>query len=345
MQGYDRSSLSKTLWKPEILARLLKTKRLGLIILWPILLSLACAGGWPLAGPASTPTPAGMVINIEVTIVSAVETITPTATFAPLVPPTPASIPTLVPVETATPTQTLPPTETPTPEPTPTPIGQPVSPADTPILPPTSVAASPLTTTLVTSPTLTQTIPTTGTAFGVIALIEPQSGLNLPANVGGLELKWQWSGANGCRVPENYGFEVRIWPAVTGYGPLGVMDAVKEQKDVFCDPETGIFKYQVVNLKSTPGVKATGAGNFLWDVAYVQLKPYYTVLLTSLEQRLFAITTDYTGSFDPFGEDLDCTDFPSWAEAQAVFIKAGGPAKDPHQLDPDGNGVPCEELK
>lgn len=48
---------------------------------------------------------------------------------------------------------------------------------------------------------------------------------------------------------------------------------------------------------------------------------------------------------DPFGAPLKCSDFKSWAEAQAVFIATGGPTKDRHTLDPDGNGFACEDLK
>jgi hypothetical protein len=45
-----------------------------------------------------------------------------------------------------------------------------------------------------------------------------------------------------------------------------------------------------------------------------------------------------------FGGDRNCTDFETWAGANAYFILAGGPGSDPHQLDGDGDGVPCEAL-
>ena len=44
------------------------------------------------------------------------------------------------------------------------------------------------------------------------------------------------------------------------------------------------------------------------------------------------------------GGDADCDDFESWGEANAFFIRAGGPESDPHRLDGDSNGVPCEAL-
>jgi len=48
--------------------------------------------------------------------------------------------------------------------------------------------------------------------------------------------------------------------------------------------------------------------------------------------------------YDPFGEDRNCSDFSSQAEAQAFFEAAGGPEEDPHRLDGDGNSVACESL-
>jgi micrococcal nuclease len=48
--------------------------------------------------------------------------------------------------------------------------------------------------------------------------------------------------------------------------------------------------------------------------------------------------------YDPNGPDRDCADFATQAEAQAFFIAAGGPEKDPHRLDGDNDGVACEAL-
>jgi micrococcal nuclease len=47
--------------------------------------------------------------------------------------------------------------------------------------------------------------------------------------------------------------------------------------------------------------------------------------------------------YDPFGPDRDCGDFASQAEAQAFFEAAGGPARDPHRLDRDKDGLACEK--
>jgi endonuclease YncB( thermonuclease family) len=40
--------------------------------------------------------------------------------------------------------------------------------------------------------------------------------------------------------------------------------------------------------------------------------------------------------------DKDCSDFSSQAAAQRFFEKHGGPKRDPHGLDGDGDGIACE---
>ena len=48
--------------------------------------------------------------------------------------------------------------------------------------------------------------------------------------------------------------------------------------------------------------------------------------------------------YDPDGPDRNCSDFDTWAEAQAFYVAAGGPGLDPHRLDRDGNSIACESL-
>lgn len=45
-----------------------------------------------------------------------------------------------------------------------------------------------------------------------------------------------------------------------------------------------------------------------------------------------------------FSGDRDCSDFASQASAQEFFIETGGPQRDPHGLDADGDGRACESL-
>jgi hypothetical protein len=49
----------------------------------------------------------------------------------------------------------------------------------------------------------------------------------------------------------------------------------------------------------------------------------------------------YGGPYDPYGADRNCGDFETTAEAQLFFHAAGGPATDPHELDPDLDGIAC----
>jgi micrococcal nuclease len=43
-------------------------------------------------------------------------------------------------------------------------------------------------------------------------------------------------------------------------------------------------------------------------------------------------------------QDKDCKDFLTQKEAQDFFTSFGGPAKDPHKLDSNGDGTVCESL-
>ncbi len=45
-----------------------------------------------------------------------------------------------------------------------------------------------------------------------------------------------------------------------------------------------------------------------------------------------------------FVADANCGDFETWVEANEFFLQAGGPEADPHDLDGDGDGIPCESL-
>ena len=48
--------------------------------------------------------------------------------------------------------------------------------------------------------------------------------------------------------------------------------------------------------------------------------------------------------YDPFGPDRDCGDFDTYQEALDFYLAAGGPAEDPHNLDSNGDGKPCDSL-
>ena len=50
------------------------------------------------------------------------------------------------------------------------------------------------------------------------------------------------------------------------------------------------------------------------------------------------------GSTSASAADRDCGDFSTQAGAQRFFINNGGPQRDPHRLDADGDGKACESL-
>ncbi len=61
-------------------------------------------------------------------------------------------------------------------------------------------------------------------------------------------------------------------------------------------------------------------------------------------RRPSSVVGDGDLPYDSSGPDRDCSDFATHAEAQRFFIAAGGPAKDPHRLDGDHDGIACESL-
>ncbi|MBN4064104.1 thermonuclease family protein [Dehalococcoides mccartyi] len=52
-----------------------------------------------------------------------------------------------------------------------------------------------------------------------------------------------------------------------------------------------------------------------------------------------------SSDYDPTGPDRDCGDFATWKQANDFFIDAGGPNSDPHRLDGDHDGIPCQSLR
>jgi competence protein ComEC len=60
--------------------------------------------------------------------------------------------------------------------------------------------------------------------------------------------------------------------------------------------------------------------------------------------EISTVQTSAALRYDPFGPDRDCGDFDTHDEAQAFFIAAGGPERDPHRLDGDNDGIACESL-
>ncbi|MDP3093607.1 MAG: excalibur calcium-binding domain-containing protein [bacterium] len=58
----------------------------------------------------------------------------------------------------------------------------------------------------------------------------------------------------------------------------------------------------------------------------------------------YLISRNSKPSYNTEYGDYDCSDFSTQEEAQAFFIKNGGPNKDYHNLDKNKDGVACESL-
>ncbi len=192
---------------------------------------------------------------------------------------------------------------------------------------------------------------------GEIKLIKPGPNAGYPANVSQVEFVWEWDrqdGAEPCTPLVGYGFELRL--KSTRPDPdftfLGVYDAANSEELLGCDPNTNTYSYLIPDIRTTDAVKATFVGEnrwdgqFYWDVALVSTNPYRPPEVATAPNTFNIFLSDYTGSFDPFGEALKCTDFPSWIEAQAVYLKANEQVPNPQRdLDPDGDDVACDELR
>ena len=132
-------------------------------------------------------------------------------------------------------------------------------------------------------------LPTTGQVGGVISLVELQNNLTLPADAQRVEFRWRWSLSPDCKLPPlGYGFELRIWPEGPAFAPLGAMgEASASQKDILCEPNAGLFIYQVPDIKKIPALFDASYGRFSWDVTLIQFEPY-TVTVRS-EVRVFEL--------------------------------------------------------
>ncbi len=241
-----------------------------------ILSSLACTSGIRLpflAAATATPVP---LIEVEVTVIY------PTPTPAPVILASAPATTTVVapPAESASLIQS--PLLTGTPVITPPAIAEPAA-TPTVTLPQPATPAAVITETTVAKPTEAAP-PPPAAAF---ILLEPVPEFVMQPGVKGMEFKWRWLNGKSCQPPEGFGYELRIWPAVTGYGPMGVTDAVANQPDFYCDPQSNVASYRVEDIKGTPGVTAISSGKFLWDVAFIQLDPYNVVL--SSGPQLFEI--------------------------------------------------------
>jgi hypothetical protein len=106
------------------------------------------------------------------------------------------------------------------------------------------------------------------------------------------------------------GSQLVFWSNRTGHGQIWVMNA--DGNELFSLSRTGFNDWDPVWIKSS-GVSV--------DV---------------LTQHI-----PYDGIFNPTGADRSCRDFDNQAVAQAFYLAAGGPYRDPHRLDYNNDGVAC----
>ncbi len=261
-----------------------KPKLLGLIG-WAALFGLACGAGNMSQFLSPLPTPTQPALAIEVTVVklptrpTAISTQTPASmapTIALLLVEGGGQLPTLIPTDTpiATATPTAPPTAPP-----------PVTPD---AAAPTAIAA--------TQPAGDAPAAESSELLpdGSITLIELPNNFTLPNDVSRVEFKWVWNEASVCAAPpDGQGFDIRVWPDLPGYGPMGVDDVNQLQEKIFCDPKSGTRGFEVGHIRNTPGVQATGTGQFRWQIALVELAEPFTPLAVS-ESRVFQLPPDPT---------------------------------------------------
>jgi len=55
------------------------------------------------------------------------------------------------------------------------------------------------------------------------------------------------------------------------------------------------------------------------------------------------VVSSFGGASVAVAKDKDCKHFDSQRQAQKFFKRHGGPDRDPHRLDADGDGKACED--
>lgn len=134
--------------------------------------------------------------------------------------------------------------------------------------------------------------------------------------------------------------------SVTTFNPETVVVSVGLNNSYGLPDESVLDLYtgvgaQVYRTDLQGTVVVTAAADGTYEVSATASKPVEQPVVGEPDE---AATPTPELPYDPFGEDRNCSDFSSQAEAQAFFEAAGGPEQDSHRLDGDGNGVACESL-
>jgi Tol biopolymer transport system component len=102
---------------------------------------------------------------------------------------------------------------------------------------------------------------------------------------------------------------------------------------VFWSTRSGHPQIWVMNQDGTNPYSLSRTGFNDWDPVWIK----YPGIPANAQQ----IHIPYIGPFDPYGPDRNCGDFTNPGAAQAFYLAAGGPARDPHELDNDQDGIAC----
>jgi len=178
---------------------------------------------------------------------------------------------------------------------------------------------------------------------GDAALIRSPSGQNVLNLTGGWKTSLNWTGA-GLQIFTPRQHQRDTLRSVTTFGPETIVISVGEGNTYgHPEPET-LALYQSISAdiyrtdqSGTVIVSATADGQYT-----VNAQPSAAPEVIPTEP--LEADPEQTTAFDPTGEEKDCGDFSSQAEAQAFYEAAGGPGEDPHRLDSEGDGVACESL-
>jgi hypothetical protein len=106
------------------------------------------------------------------------------------------------------------------------------------------------------------------------------------------------------------------------------------QQIVFWSNRSGRAQIWVMNADGNNPVNLSQSNYNDWDPVWIK---YPSFPPNALANHFML----YNGPYNPSGLDKNCEDFSSQHEAQQFYYSAGGPAKDPHELDKNNDGYAC----
>ena len=106
---------------------------------------------------------------------------------------------------------------------------------------------------------------------------------------------------------------------------------------VFWSNRTGHGQIWIMNADGSNLYSLSRTGFDDWDPVWIKYP--------GLPEEVFEKHAPYIGPYNPLTEQRNCSDFDAVAEphesAQSFYWAAGGPARDPHGLDTNNDGIAC----